>query len=192
MKTLLLATAAAIGLADRRDGWTGLERMIGWPRRRCRMKGAPINVIFLDRPGYRAIETLLPDFEKRTGLKVNFEVVPYENTREKEVLNFNSQGELTIALVDLVWIGEYAENGWILPIDKFASDAVDHRSQPEPQGVLSRCCCRRSAAGAARSTACRSTTIPACCSTTSASSRMPALTSRRPPGPSCATPTRRS
>ncbi len=39
------------------------------------------------------------------------------------MLNFNGQGDLSIALVDLVWIGEFAENGWIAPIDKFASDA---------------------------------------------------------------------
>ena len=86
-------------------------------------KGTELHVIFLDRPGYRAIEKLLPDFEKKTGIKVNYEVVPYENTREKEVLNFNGQGDLSIALVDLVWIGEFAENGWIQPIDKFSGDA---------------------------------------------------------------------
>ena len=121
MKKLLLATVAAIGLAAafpaapaQAEDWLAKAAVP--------FKGAQINVIFLDRPGYRAIEKLLPDFEKRTGIKVSFEVVPYENTREKEVLNFNSQGELTVALVDLVWIGEYAENGWILPIDKFASD----------------------------------------------------------------------
>ena len=49
--------------------------------------------------------------------------MPYENSREKEVLNFSSKGDLTMALVDLVWIGEFAENGWIAPIDKFTSDA---------------------------------------------------------------------
>ncbi len=87
-------------------------------------KGTQLNVIFLDRPGYRAIIKLLPDFEKQTGIKINYEIVPYENTREKEVLNFNSQGDLSIALVDLVWIGEYAENKWILPIDKFSGDAL--------------------------------------------------------------------
>ncbi len=80
-------------------------------------KGTQISVIFLDRPGYRAIEKMLPDFEKRTGIKVNFEVVPYENTREKQVLDFSAQGDLSIALVDLVWIGEFAESGWIVPID---------------------------------------------------------------------------
>jgi multiple sugar transport system substrate-binding protein len=85
-------------------------------------KGTQLNVIFLDRPGYRAIIKLLPEFEQKTGIKVNYEIVPYENTREKEVLNFNSNGDLSIALVDLVWIGEFAENGWIAPIDKFTSD----------------------------------------------------------------------
>ena len=86
-------------------------------------KGTKINVIFLDRPGYRAIIKLLPEFEAKTGIKVNYEIVPYENTREKEVLNFTSNGDLTMALVDLVWIGEFAENGWIEPISKFSSDA---------------------------------------------------------------------
>ena len=35
-------------------------------------KGEQINVIFLDRPGYRAIIKLLPEFEKKTGIKVNY------------------------------------------------------------------------------------------------------------------------
>lgn len=125
MKRVLFATVAAVALASgvmiaapaRADDWS-LEKAA------VPFKGQQLNVIFLDRPGYRAIEKLLPNFEKRTGIKVNYEVVPYENTREKEVLNFNSQGELTIALVDLVWIGEFAENGWIQPISKFTSDAA--------------------------------------------------------------------
>ena len=85
-------------------------------------KGTELNVIFLDRPGYRAIIKLLPEFEQKTGIKVNYEIVPYENTREKQVLNFNSKGDLSIALVDLVWMGEFAENGWIAPIDQFTKD----------------------------------------------------------------------
>ena len=86
-------------------------------------KGKQLSVIFLDRPGYRAIIKLLPEFEQKTGIKVNYEIVPYENTREKEVLNFTSKGDLNIALVDLVWMGEFAENNWILPIDNFTKDA---------------------------------------------------------------------
>ncbi|CDN92308.1 MULTISPECIES: ABC transporter substrate-binding protein [Agrobacterium tumefaciens complex] len=86
------------------------------------LKGTEISGIFLDRPGYRAIIKLLPEFEKKTGIKVNYEIVPYENTREKQVLNFTSRGDLTLALVDLVWIGEFAESGWIVPIDDLTKD----------------------------------------------------------------------
>jgi multiple sugar transport system substrate-binding protein len=87
------------------------------------LKGTEVNVVFLDRPGYRAIIDLLPQFEEKTGIKVNYEIVPYENSRERQVLDFTSGGDLTIALVDLVWIGEFAENGWIEPIEKFTADA---------------------------------------------------------------------
>jgi multiple sugar transport system substrate-binding protein len=80
-------------------------------------KGTEIKVIFLDRPGYRATIKMLPEFEQKTGIKVSYEIVPYESTREKEVLDFSAQGDLTIALVDLVWLGEFAESGWIVPID---------------------------------------------------------------------------
>ena len=48
-------------------------------------KGTEIKVIFLDRPGYRAAIKMLPEFEQKTGIKVSYEIVPYENTREKEV-----------------------------------------------------------------------------------------------------------
>ncbi len=113
---LLLAGAVPLSQAARAETWDVAKAAAPY-------KGTELHVIFLDRPGYRAIEKLLPDFEKQTGIKVSYEVVPYENTREKEVLNFNGQGDLDIALVDLVWIGEFAENGWILPIDKFSKDA---------------------------------------------------------------------
>ena len=88
------------------------------------LRGTEISGIFLDRPGYRAIISLLPEFEEKTGIKVNYEIVPYENTRERQVLDFTSGGDLSLVLVDLVWIGEFAENGWIEPIEKFTTDAA--------------------------------------------------------------------
>jgi multiple sugar transport system substrate-binding protein len=120
MRRLLLATLSAAALLV---GAGTLTAKADWLETAAEpLKGTEIQAIFLDRPGYRAIIKLLPEFEKKTGIKVNYEIVPYENTREKEVLNFTSGGDLTLALVDLVWIGEFAENGWIEPIDKFAKD----------------------------------------------------------------------
>src|SRR5260370_33051426 len=78
-------------------------------------KGTEISVIFLDRPGYRAIMKMLPDFEQKTGIKVKYEIVPYESTLEKEVRDFSSNGDLTIALVDLVWIGTFPASVFLVP-----------------------------------------------------------------------------
>ena len=120
MRKLFLATACAaalLGGVAPAHAWTLTEAA-------APLKGAQVNVTFLDRPGYRAIIKLLPEFEKQTGIKVNYEIVPYENSREKQVLNFTAQGDLTVALVDLVWMGEFAENGWIVPAETFTKDAA--------------------------------------------------------------------
>jgi len=125
MKKRLLACVAALALMAGATTIAPSQAQAQWAIERAAapLKGTQLNVIFLDRPGYRAIIRLLPEFERKTGIKVTYEIVPYENTREKQVLNFNSKGDLTLALVDLVWIGEFAENGWIVPVDKFAADA---------------------------------------------------------------------
>ena len=124
MKKLMIAALGALALAA---GSAALPAPAhaAWDiaKAAAPFKGTQLNVIFLDRPGYRAVIKLLPEFEKATGIKVNYEIVPYENTREKQVLNFTSKGDLTMALVDLVWIGEFAENSWIAPIEKFSADA---------------------------------------------------------------------
>jgi multiple sugar transport system substrate-binding protein len=124
MRKWLLATLSALAVtAGTAVGYPTFARA-EWAidKAAAPYKGTEINIIFLDRPGYRAIIKLLPEFEKKTGIKVNYEIVPYENSREKQVLNFSSKGDLTMALVDLVWIGEFAENGWIVPIEKFSGD----------------------------------------------------------------------
>jgi multiple sugar transport system substrate-binding protein len=126
MKNKLLAAISAIAIATGASMLAPAPASAQWAIEKAAApyKGTQLNVIFLDRPGYRAVIKLLPEFEKKTGIKVNYEIVPYENTREKQVLNFNSKGDLTMALVDLVWIGEFAENGWIVPIEKFTGDAA--------------------------------------------------------------------
>ncbi|WP_297831795.1 sugar ABC transporter substrate-binding protein [Pseudomonas sp.] len=85
-------------------------------------KGTTIKAIFLDRPGYAAAIKLLPDFEKRTGIKLSYETVPYENSRERQVLDFTAGNENDVVLTDVVWIGEFAGNGWLEPVKTFTDD----------------------------------------------------------------------
>ncbi|GGD80934.1 ABC transporter substrate-binding protein [Caballeronia grimmiae] len=110
----LLAASAAF-TASGAQAWTLKEAAQPY-------SGTTIKAIFLDRPGYKAAQTLIPQFEKETGIKVRWEVIPYENTREKEVLNFVGGGDQDIVLVDVVWIGEFASNKWLVPIKKFTDD----------------------------------------------------------------------
>lgn len=89
--------------------------------------GTTVDVVFLLRPGYEAIEAMIPEFEEETGIKINIIKHPYENALGEQVRDFVAGGDLDVALIDLVWIGNFAENEWIEPIDKFTSnpDLVD-------------------------------------------------------------------
>ncbi len=86
-------------------------------------RGLTINAYFLPRPGYAAAIELIPQFEEITGITVTYEQIPYENTHEREVLDFVS-GAATydVILIDVVWIGEFAANGWVVPLSTFYED----------------------------------------------------------------------
>ena len=90
--------------------------------------GTTVDVVFLLRPGYEAIEAMLPAFEDETGININIIKHPYENALGEQVRDFVAGGDLDIALIDLVWIGNFAENDWILPLADVQAkypDAVD-------------------------------------------------------------------
>jgi multiple sugar transport system substrate-binding protein len=86
-------------------------------------EGTTIKALFLDRPGYVAAQQLIPQFEEATGIDVEWEVLPYENSREREILDFTSAtAEFDVVLVDVVWIGEFAASGWLTPLETFYND----------------------------------------------------------------------
>ena len=119
--SLVLAGALLVGAtADRAYAWSLEEAAKPYA-------GTKLDVVFLLRPGYEAAEKMLPEFEKATGIKVNIIKHPYENALGEQVRDFVAGGDLDIALIDLVWIGNFAENNWIVPVDKFLAnkDLVD-------------------------------------------------------------------
>lgn len=88
------------------------------------LKGTTVNAAFLNRPGYEAAIKLIPQFEQETGIKVTYETMPYENSRQRQVLSFTGGGEANydIVLIDLVWIGEFSNAEWIAPLGEFYTD----------------------------------------------------------------------
>lgn len=113
---MLFAAACSVAATSTASAWTLEEAAKPY-------SGTSIDVVFLLRPGYAAAEAMLPAFEEKTGIKVNIIKLPYENALGEQVRDFVANGDLDIALIDLVWIGNFAENEWIEPISKFTSNS---------------------------------------------------------------------
>jgi multiple sugar transport system substrate-binding protein len=60
------------------------------------------------------VRRLLPRFTEETGIIVNMETMPYASLREKQLADFvGGTGSIDVMTMDIVWMGEYAEAGWI-------------------------------------------------------------------------------
>lgn len=88
-------------------------------------RGVTITASFMPRPSYEAAISLIPEFERLTGIKVKWESIYYEKMREALVLDFTSgRSRFDVVLVDIVWPGEFASAGWLAPLDRFYNDPV--------------------------------------------------------------------
>jgi multiple sugar transport system substrate-binding protein len=86
-------------------------------------EGTTITVVGLERPSYKAAQELTPQFEKRTGINVEWVSFPYESSLKAQTLNFvsNSQ-QFDLILTDVVWPVTFAESGWVQPLTHFTND----------------------------------------------------------------------
>lgn len=86
-------------------------------------RGVTITASFMPRPGYEAAISLIPEFERLTGIHVKWETIYYEKLREALVLDFTSgRSRFDVVLVDIVWPGEFASAGWLVPLERFYQD----------------------------------------------------------------------
>jgi multiple sugar transport system substrate-binding protein len=86
-------------------------------------RGVTIRASFLPRPGYEAAIALIPQFEKATGIHVQWESIYYEKMRAALVSDFTSAApRFDVVLVDLPWIGEFVSAGWLVPLQTFLAD----------------------------------------------------------------------
>ncbi|MCY4196240.1 MAG: sugar ABC transporter substrate-binding protein [Rhodobacteraceae bacterium] len=116
------AAALSLGLAV-----GGISHAMTWSLKDAAApySGTTVDVVFLLRPGYEAIEAMLPAFEDETGIQINIIKHPYENALGEQVRDFVADGDLDIALIDLVWIGNFAENEWVIPVDELQAKFPD-------------------------------------------------------------------
>jgi len=90
-------------------------------------EGTTINVAMVAEPRSDALKKLLPEFEQLTGVKVNLEILPYPTLQEKQAVAVTQgTGAYDVVHVDCVWIGQYAGQGLVIPVEDFVK-----RTDPE-------------------------------------------------------------
>lgn len=81
-----------------------------------------INLLMEGVPDTFIIQDLLPEFERETGIKVEFEVVNYAQMHAKLLPQLMSKkGAYDAIVVDNYWAGEFPAGGWLEPLDDLAA-----------------------------------------------------------------------
>ena len=73
-----------------------------------------------------AFRYLIPMFEEETGIKVTLDELGYTDLYQKLTADFVAQtANYDLMTMDIVWSGEYAANGYTLPLDDFMARDKD-------------------------------------------------------------------
>ncbi|MEE1754704.1 ABC transporter substrate-binding protein [Streptomyces sp. SP18CS02] len=77
--------------------------------------GDALNVLMVNNPQMVALQKLTRDhFTRRTGIKVNFTVLPENDVRDKISQDFSNQaGQYDVATISNYEVPFFAENGWL-------------------------------------------------------------------------------
>lgn len=100
---------------------TGLETEAataesGWSKE---YEGTTLNFIAEATLNTTILKELLPDFTEKTGIIVNVEEAPYDSLVQKVVLDFSThKGGYDIISMPYEYLGSFAENGYIMPLDE--------------------------------------------------------------------------
>lgn len=82
------------------------------------LSGTKINVLALQDPFFYALEEVLPDFEKQTGIDVNLEGVDYDTLNSRATNSFTAnQGDIDVIAPDSMWLSRFADSKWLEPLN---------------------------------------------------------------------------
>jgi len=86
----------------------------------ARAEQITLHALMEDVPETTIIEGMLPEFEKETGIKVDFQKLVYSEMHDKLVTQLTGQSSFYNVLeVDFLWAGEFPEAGWLADLKPF-------------------------------------------------------------------------
>jgi multiple sugar transport system substrate-binding protein len=85
-----------------------------------KFEGTTLNVLGPAMPQFAALWKLVPEFEKEYGIKVKVDETPFAQTREKTLVDMQQgTGRYDVFAVDVMWLAEYAQAGFLEPTMKY-------------------------------------------------------------------------
>jgi multiple sugar transport system substrate-binding protein len=129
--------SAALGIAGSTLVGSGLNRFaipsIAQPK-------PQISVLMLTAPAMLARRDLIPEFEKKFGIQVQWEDTAYEDIHTKEITDFTAHtGRYDVVQMDNPWLVEYAGAGYIENLEPHIKSAGFRLTKDEsrrwPPGV---------------------------------------------------------
>ncbi|MCG8498883.1 MAG: sugar ABC transporter substrate-binding protein [Firmicutes bacterium] len=86
--------------------------------------GKTINVVFASHPSSEALKKMTPEFEKLTGIKVNWKLVEETQLKNDQLLDFTSNaGNYDVYMVDRFWLDEYEAKDVLMPLNDIIKDS---------------------------------------------------------------------
>jgi multiple sugar transport system substrate-binding protein len=113
-----LASAAAVGPFVLRIAGAG--ESFNWQR----FRGSKIYVLFTKHPWNDTVQRMLPEFEKLTGIKVDFTDLPEIQARQKATVEFTAGSGGVDAWYTSLLIEKrrFWKSGWYLDLSKYLKD----------------------------------------------------------------------
>jgi sorbitol/mannitol transport system substrate-binding protein len=85
-----------------------------------------INVLMVNNPQMLALQKHIGEFEKESGVKVNFTVKPENDMRNQAAQEFaNQSGQFDVATLSNFEIPFYSKNGWLTPLEEIPAYKSD-------------------------------------------------------------------
>lgn len=88
------------------------------------LAGTEIHFLAPSMPQFAALGKFIPEFEKKYGIKVIVDEVPFENYRQKSMVEMQQgTGAYDIYAVDVMWLAEYAAAGFLDPLMPYVKNS---------------------------------------------------------------------
>ncbi len=93
---------------------------MGLKPRRAAAQDKTLRVLLAGDPFYYAIEGLADQFQQASGIKLQIEAISLEALQARLTSSFiSNEPDADVISVDQMWLGQYLESKWILPLNEF-------------------------------------------------------------------------